>query len=79
MTDVLTAMEVKKTILAGCENKIADEHKKGKLTSRERISRILDAGSFMETNVFMKSACCGSETAGDSVITGYGTVDGRPV
>ena len=83
MTDVLTPMEVKKALLAGCEEKIADEHKKGKLTSRERIARVLDAGSFMETNVFMKranAACCsGEDQAGESVITGYGTVDGRPV
>ena len=83
MTDVLTPMEVKKALMAGCEEKIADEHKKGKLTSRERIARVLDAGSVMETNVFMKranAACCsGGDQAGESVVTGYGTVDGRPV
>ena len=77
MTDVLTPMEVKKALLAGYEEKIADEHKKGKLTSRERIARVLDAGSFMETNVFMKranAACCsGGDQAGESVVTGYGT------
>ena len=56
MTDVLTPMEVKKALLAGCEEKIADEHKKVKQTSRERMARVLDAGSFMETNVFRKRA-----------------------
>jgi len=80
MSDVLTPMEVKKALLTGNEEKIAAEHKKGKLTGRERIARILDAGSFMETNVFMKTAaCCSGSEAGESVITGYGTIEGRPV
>jgi acetyl-CoA carboxylase carboxyltransferase component len=60
------------------------QHERGKLTARERIDLLMDAGSFSETDPFAKhrSHDFGMERTrpdGDGVITGYGTVDGRKV
>src|SRR3990170_4698618 len=60
------------------------QHEKGKLTARERIDLLLDRGSFVETDPFAvhRSHDLGMERnrpAGDGVLTGYGTVDGRRV
>ncbi|WP_427918248.1 acyl-CoA carboxylase subunit beta [Streptomyces sp. cg40] len=54
----------------------------GALGARERIQRLLDAGSFAETGVFVRARSVGDGAGrpyGDGVVTGYGTVDGRPV
>ncbi|MEV0738132.1 acyl-CoA carboxylase subunit beta [Streptomyces sp. NPDC050549] len=54
----------------------------GALGARERIERLLDAGSFAETGVFVRARAVGDGAQrpyGDGVVTGYGTVDGRPV
>ncbi|MDN0199865.1 acyl-CoA carboxylase subunit beta [Streptomyces sp. S.PNR 29] len=54
----------------------------GDFGARERIERLLDAGSFTETGLFVRarpSADGGRRPYGDGVITGHGTVDGRPV
>nr|WP_093630511.1 acyl-CoA carboxylase subunit beta [Streptomyces sp. 3213.3] len=54
----------------------------GALGARERIQRLLDAGSFAETGVFVRARSVGDGAQrpyGDGVVTGYGTVDGRPV
>jgi acetyl-CoA carboxylase carboxyltransferase component len=56
----------------------------GKLTARERIERLLDPDSFMELNLFAEHRAVGfgmenSHPAGDGVVTGWGTVDGRTV
>lgn len=58
--------------------------KEGRLTARERISYILDPGSFVELNMLAEHQChdFGMEEKkfpGDGVVTGYGTVDGRRV
>ncbi|MFI7702282.1 acyl-CoA carboxylase subunit beta [Nonomuraea sp. NPDC049480] len=53
----------------------AKQHAKGRLTARERIERLLDAGSFVELDALAK----GSLGYGDGVVTGYGTIDGRQV
>ncbi|MGD8566354.1 MAG: carboxyl transferase domain-containing protein [Candidatus Bathyarchaeota archaeon] len=70
--------------LGGGKKRIEAQHKKGKLTARERIELLLDAGSFMETDKFMVHQCTefgmdGRKIPGDGVITGYGTIDGRLV
>ncbi len=68
----------------GGEERIAKQHGKGKLTARERIERLLDADSFVETDMFVKHRCSDLgmdevEAPGEGVVTGYGTVDGRQV
>ena len=68
----------------GGENRIEAQHKKGKLTSRERIHFLLDEGSFEEIGqlVTHRSTNFGLEKQkflGDGVVTGYGTVNSRLV
>ncbi len=63
---------------------VEKQHAKGKLTARERIDLLLDEGSFAELDEFARhrSTNFGIEKNrpyGDGVVTGYGTVDGRPV
>ncbi len=74
----------KEAVLGGGEKRIADQHKKGKLTARERIHFFLDEGSFEEIGMFVQHRCKDFDMAdqqylGDGVITGYGTVNGRLV
>lgn len=69
-------------LLGGGEARIASQHKKGKLTARQRIDLLLDEGSFEEIGKFVMHRCkdFGLEKEhylGDGVITGYGTVNGR--
>lgn len=64
--------------LGGGEKRIAAQHEKGKLTARERIAKLLDAGSFEEIDALRCAAAPGSPV-GDGVVTGYGTVEGRKV
>lgn len=56
--------------------------RRGKFGARERIDLLLDSGSFTETGLFVRARPTGDNAHrpyGDGVITGYGTVDGRPV
>src|ERR1700730_5414993 len=60
------------------------QHSKGKLTARERIERLLDAGSFTELDMFAmhRTTSFGMDERrirGDGVVTGWGTIDGRQV
>ncbi|MBL1101382.1 acyl-CoA carboxylase subunit beta [Streptomyces coffeae] len=69
---------------AGSARAVEKQHAKGKLTARERIHLLLDEGSFTELDEFARhrSTNFGLEQNrpyGDGVVTGYGTVDGRPV
>lgn len=60
----------------------AAPRRRGALGARERIERLLDAGSFAETGVFVRARAVGDGARrpyGDGVVTGCGTVDGRPV
>ena len=73
-----------KAKLGGGERRIEAQHKKGKLTARERIDLLLDDGSFEEFDMFVthRSHDFGLENEtylGDGVVTGYGTIDGRLV
>ena len=60
------------------------QHDQGKLTARERIELLLDKGSFQELDIFARHQATGfgiedRRPAGDAVVTGWGTVDGRTV
>ena len=65
-----------KAKLGGGREKIEREHKKGKLTARERIELLFDKGSFQEFNMLVKHKL---NAAGDGIIIGHGLVDGRRV
>ena len=72
------------TLVGGGEKRIAAQHAKGKLTARERIDLFLDDGSFVELDRFVTHRCTDfgmqeQQVLGDGVVTGHGTVDGRPV
>jgi propionyl-CoA carboxylase beta chain len=69
---------------AGSERAVEKQHAAGKMTARERIEALLDPGSFTEFDEFARhrSTNFGMEDKrpfGDGVVTGYGTVDGRPI
>ncbi|GIV39821.1 MAG: methylmalonyl-CoA carboxyltransferase [Thermonema sp.] len=71
-------------LLGGGIKKIESQHKKGKLTARERLDLLLDEGSFEEIGRFVMHRCkdFGLDKEyylGDGVVTGYGTINGRPV
>jgi propionyl-CoA carboxylase beta chain len=67
-------------LLGGGERRVEEQHRKGKLTARERIDLLLDSGSFNELGTFVTSRGLGEEQIlGDGVVTGYGRVDGRLV
>lgn len=68
----------------GGNEAILRQKSKGKSTARERISRLLDAGSFVEIDEFVTHRCDNfglneRKIFGDGVITGYGTIGGRKV
>ncbi|HEX6224132.1 MAG TPA: acyl-CoA carboxylase subunit beta [Chryseolinea sp.] len=72
------------SLLGGGEARIQQQHKKGKLTARERVHLLLDEGSFEELGQFVMHRCkdFGLDKEyylGDGVVTGYGTVNGRLV
>lgn len=71
-------------LLGGGSDAIDTQHKKGKLTARERIEKLVDEGSFVETDVFVESSSTDfgmdkKKMPGDGVVTGYATIGGRPV
>jgi propionyl-CoA carboxylase beta chain len=68
----------------GGEARVDKQHAQGKLTARERIEILLDAGSFVEIGAFVRHQATGfglenNRPYGDGVVTGWGTVDGRTV
>jgi len=71
----------KKTLAQGGPQKIQRQHDRGRLTARERIDKLLDPGTFMELGAFCTSDMPGMEdkTPADSLICGYGYLDGRRV
>ncbi len=73
-----------KSRLGGCEARIEAQHKKGRLTARERIDLLLDKGSFREVDAFVEHRTHDFDLdeqkfLSDSVITGWGTIEGRLV
>jgi propionyl-CoA carboxylase beta chain len=86
MQDIVRQLDEKRRLarLGGGEQRIAAQHKKGKLTARERIDVLLDEGSFEEWDMFVEHRCtdfdmAGKTIPGDGVVTGYGTINGRLV
>ena len=86
MQDIIGQLEEKRAAakLGGGERRIDSQHKKGKLTARERIELLLDEGSFEEWDMFKEHRCTDFGMAeqkipGDGVVTGYGTITGRLV
>src|SRR5205809_1577980 len=70
--------------LGGGEKRIAAQHAKGRLTARERLSVLLDPGSFEEYDMFVEHNCADfgmdeQRIPGDGVVTGSGTINGRLV
>ncbi len=70
--------------MGGGQARIDAQHAKGKLTARERIDLLLDEGSFEEWDMFVTHRSTdfgmdGTKLAGDGVVTGWGTVNGRMV
>ena len=70
--------------LGGGKERIDKQHSAGKLTARERVQKLVDAGSFQETGVFAQHRAthfgmAGKEMPADGVVTGCATVDGRLV
>ena len=86
MKDILTELESRRADarLGGGQKRIDAQHGRGKLTARERIDLLLDEGSFEEFDMFVTHRCTdfGMEEqrpAGDGVVTGWGTINGRQV
>jgi len=82
-TDRLAEMR-SKVSLGGGEQRIAQQHAKGKLTARERIDLVLDEGSFTELDAFVLARPTelipdDERVMGDGVVTGFGRIDGRAV
>ena len=68
----------------GGQRRIEAQHGKGKLTARERISLLLDEGSFEEFDMFVEHRAtefgmAEQKVPGDGVVTGWGTIGGRTV
>jgi methylmalonyl-CoA decarboxylase alpha subunit len=70
--------------MGGGEKRIESQHKKGKLTARERLNILFDKDTFVEMDTFVKNRCPfygmpEKDMPGDGVVTGYGQIDGRLV
>jgi propionyl-CoA carboxylase beta chain len=83
---ILEQLERKRqqALLGGGPARIAAQHRKGKLTARERIALLLDEGSFQEWDMFKEHRCTdfgmdAEHIPSDGVVTGYGTIHGRLV
>lgn len=86
MEDKLKILQdkISQAMLGGGQKRIESQHKKGKLTARERLHFLLDEGSFEEIGMLVthRSTDFGLEKEkylGDGVVTGYGKIDGRLV
>jgi len=82
---IIKDLEDKKSVIIDADGKrTAKQHDKGKLSARERIDRLMDPNSFVEIDAFVKHRCDNFgmdkvDIPADGVVTGYGTVDSRPV
>jgi propionyl-CoA carboxylase beta chain len=69
---------------AGSARAVESQHARGKMTARERIAKLLDPGSFTELDQLARHRATdfgvgANRPYGDGVVTGFGTIDGRPV
>ncbi len=85
MREVLNELERRREEArrGGGEERIAQQHKRGKLTARERLDVLLDEGSFEEFDMFVEHRATEFGMAkrripGDGVVTGWGSINGRP-
>src|SRR5690606_3579012 len=86
MQDIIRQLEEKRAQArqGGGAKRVEAQHAKGKLTARERLELLLDPGSFEEWDMCVEHDCSDfgmaeQKTPGDGVVTGYGTINGRPV
>ncbi|GAF26920.1 acetyl-CoA carboxylase, carboxyltransferase component [Moorella thermoacetica Y72] len=86
ITARLADLEVRRArvMAGGGEERVARQHAAGKLTARERLELLLDPGSFLELDQFVRHRATDFgmqdiETPGEGVVTGSGTINGRPV
>ncbi|WP_300062201.1 acyl-CoA carboxylase subunit beta [uncultured Roseobacter sp.] len=86
MKDILLQLEERRETarLGGGQRRIDAQHGRGKLTARERVDLLLDEGSFEEFDMFVAHRCTDfgmekEKPAGDGVVTGWGTINGRLV
>ena len=86
MKDILDKLDERRAEArrGGGDKRIEAQHKRGKLTARERIDVFLDPGSFEEFGMFVEHRATDfgmaqKKIAGDGVVTGWGTVNGRTV
>ncbi len=86
MQEILDQLDAKREAarMGGGERRIAAQHKRGKLSARERLQLLLDQGSFEEIDMFVEHRCsefgmADQRIPGDGVVTGSGTINGRPV
>ena len=84
MHDIQQMLEEKraKARLGGGQKRIDAQHKKGKLTARERLDLLFDEGTFEEWDMFVEHRCvdfgmADNKIPGDGVVTGYGMINGR--
>ena len=73
-----------KILEGGGTKRVAAQHEKGKMTARERITALLDPGSFLELDAFVEHRCTELgmdevKAPGEGVVIGHGTIDGRQV
>ncbi|MCG6121749.1 MAG: acyl-CoA carboxylase subunit beta [Microvirga sp.] len=86
MKDMLVRLEERRAQAraGGGEKRVAAQHKRGKLSARERVELLLDDKSFEEFDMFVEHQCADfgmqdQKIPGDGVVTGWGTVNGRTV
>ncbi|MDQ0317639.1 acyl-CoA carboxylase subunit beta [Amorphus orientalis] len=86
MKEILGELEARRAVarLGGGEARIEAQHKRGKLTARERLEILLDENSFEEFDMFVEHRCTDfgmdqTKYPGDGVVTGWGTINGRTV
>jgi len=86
MSDIIAELERRRAAAraGGGERRVEAQHAKGKLTARERVELLLDEGSFEEFDMFVTHrttdfGMAENKPAGDGVITGWGTVNGRMI
>lgn len=86
MQNIIEQLEQKRAAarLGGGQRRIDAQHKKGKLTARERLEILFDPGSFEEWDMFVEHDCHDfgmdeNKVPGDGVITGHGLINGEPV
>jgi propionyl-CoA carboxylase beta chain len=86
MKEVIEELEFRraKARMGGGQKRIDAQHKRGKLTARERLQLLLDDNSFEEFDMYVEHRCADfgmedNKVPGDGVVTGWGTINGRVV